>query len=112
VCGRAGDDGDVMVVRLVRLALRLLPRQVACMAASYCFCVTWRFAPPHALAASLKLCARAHALVGAVGLSCEAETCCARRRLVVRGRDLSCEGSSSGKLVEDAAIWPRTGRSA
>jgi hypothetical protein len=34
------------------------------------------------------------------------------RRLVVRGGDLSCEGSSSEKLVEDAAVWPRTGRSA
>jgi hypothetical protein len=28
----------------------------------------------------------------------------------VRGGDLSCEGFSSGKLVGDAAIWPRTGR--
>jgi hypothetical protein len=28
----------------------------------------------------------------------------------VRGGDLSREGSSSGKLVGDAAIWPRTGR--
>jgi hypothetical protein len=26
----------------------------------------------------------------------------------VRGGDLSCEGSSSGKLVGDAAVWPRT----
>jgi hypothetical protein len=33
------------------------------------------------------------------------------QRLVVRGGDMSCEGSSSGKLVGDAAIWPRTGRS-
>jgi hypothetical protein len=36
-----------------------------------------------------------------------------RRRLVVRGRDLSCEaetGSSSGKLVGDAATRPKTGR--
>jgi hypothetical protein len=32
------------------------------------------------------------------------------RRLVVQGEDLSCEGSSSGKLVGDAAVWPRTGR--
>jgi hypothetical protein len=30
--------------------------------------------------------------------------------LVVRGVDLSCEGSSSGKLVGDAAVRPRTGR--
>jgi hypothetical protein len=28
----------------------------------------------------------------------------------VRGRDLSCECSSSGKLVGDAAVRPRTGR--
>jgi hypothetical protein len=40
----------------------------------------------------------------------------ARRRLVVRGGDLSCEaetccgGSSSGKLVGDAANWLKTGR--
>jgi hypothetical protein len=40
----------------------------------------------------------------------------ARRRLVVRGGDLSCEaetgrgGSSSGKLVGDATNWPKTGR--
>jgi hypothetical protein len=45
-------------------------------------------------------------------LSCEAETCRASQRLVVRGEDLSCEGSSSGKLVRDVAAWPRTGRHA
>jgi hypothetical protein len=28
----------------------------------------------------------------------------------VRGGDLSCEGYSSGKLVEDATVRPRTGR--
>jgi hypothetical protein len=28
----------------------------------------------------------------------------------VRGGDLSCEGSSSGKLVTDAAVRPRTSR--
>jgi hypothetical protein len=39
----------------------------------------------------------------------------ARRRLVVRGRDFSCEAetchgdSSSGELVRDAANWPKTG---
>jgi hypothetical protein len=37
-------------------------------------------------------------------------TCCAWRRLVVRGGDLSCEGSSSGKLVGDAVNWLKTGR--
>jgi hypothetical protein len=28
----------------------------------------------------------------------------------VRGGDLSCEGSSSGKLVGDATVRPKTGR--
>jgi hypothetical protein len=79
----------VMTARLVRPALRLLPGQVVCMTANCCFRVTWRFAPPHASVASLESCVRAHALVGAW-------TCRAGRRLVVRGEDLSCEGSSSG----------------
>jgi hypothetical protein len=43
-------------------------------------------------------------------LSRETETCRARWRLVVQGGDFSCEGSSSGKLVGDAVVWPRTGR--
>jgi hypothetical protein len=30
----------------------------------------------------------------------------------MRGEDLSCEGSSSGKVVGDAAVWPRAGRPA
>jgi hypothetical protein len=58
--------------------------------------MTWRFVPPQASVASLESCARTHALVGA--------------GLVVRGGDLSREGSSSGKLVGDAATWPRTRR--
>jgi hypothetical protein len=81
-CGRVEVDGDVMVVRLVRLALRLLPGQVACMAASCRPRVTWRFDSPHALVASPEPCVWAHALVGDGDLSCEAETCHARRRLV------------------------------
>jgi hypothetical protein len=98
-CGREGDDGDVTVARLVRPALRLLSGQVVCMAASCCSRVTWRFASPCALVVMPQSCVWAYALVGA--------------RLVVRGEDLSCEaetGSSSGKLVGDAATWPKTGR--
>jgi hypothetical protein len=81
------------------------------MAASCCSRVTWRFVPPRASVAMLAPCVWAHTLAGAGlvvrggDLSCEAETCHARRRLVVRGRDL-CEaetGSSSGKLDGDAA---------
>jgi hypothetical protein len=55
----------VMTAWLVTPALRLLPGQVASMAAGCCFRVTWRFAPPHASVASLKSCIRAHTLVGA-----------------------------------------------
>jgi hypothetical protein len=50
-----------MVARLVRLALRLLPGQVACMAASCRSRVTWRFASPHASVASPESCVWAHA---------------------------------------------------
>jgi hypothetical protein len=104
-CGKVGDDGDVMAVQPVRPALRLLAgRAVSC-----CSRMTWRFAPLHMSVTMLVPCVRAHAPVGTGllvrggDLSCEAETCRARRRLVVGG-------SSSGKLVGDAANWPKTGR--
>jgi hypothetical protein len=45
-----------MVVWLVRPALRLLPRQVAYMAAGCCFRVTWTFTPSCALVVTPKLC--------------------------------------------------------
>jgi hypothetical protein len=67
------------------------------MDASCCSRVMWRFAPPCASVAMPEPCVWAHALVGA--------------KLVVRGGDLSCEaetGSSSGKLVRDAATRPKT----
>jgi hypothetical protein len=93
------DDDDVMTVQPARPALRLLPGQAACMAASCCSYVTWRFVSPHASVAMLASCVWTHALVGA--------------ELVVRGGDLSCEaetGSSSGKLVGGATNWLRIGR--
>jgi hypothetical protein len=55
-CGRAGDDGDVIVAQLVRPTLRLLSRWAVCMAASCCFCVMWRFAHLHASVAILVSC--------------------------------------------------------
>jgi hypothetical protein len=42
--------------------------------------------------------------------SCEAETRRARRRLLVRGGDLPCEGSSSGKLLGGEANRLKTRR--
>jgi hypothetical protein len=88
-CGRVGDDGDVMAVQLVRPALRLLAGRAACMAASRCICMTWRCVPPHTSVMMLEPCVWAHTLVGTRlvvrggVLSCEAESCRVRRRLVV-----------------------------
>jgi hypothetical protein len=98
-CSRVGDDGDVTAARPVRPALRLLPVLAACMAASCCSRVTWRFISPHASVVMLAPCVWAHVLVGF--------------ELVMRGGDLSCKAetcSSCGKLVGDAFDWLRTGR--
>jgi hypothetical protein len=87
-----------MAVQPVRPALRLLLGQAACMAASCCSRVKWRFVPPHASVAMPAPCVWAHTLVGA--------------GIVVRGGYLSCEAetsSSSGNLVGDAANWLKTG---
>jgi hypothetical protein len=65
------------------------------MAASCCIRMTWRFAPPYASVVVLVLCVWPMHQSG-TDLSCEEETC--------RG------GSCSGKLVRDAANWPKTGR--
>jgi hypothetical protein len=63
-CGRVGDDGDVTAAQLVRPALRLLSGRAACIAASCCICMTWRFAPPYASVVVLVSCVWAHAPVG------------------------------------------------
>jgi hypothetical protein len=50
--------------------------------------------------------AMAHAPVGVGGSSCDAETCRARQRLLVRGGDLSGGGDPSCReLVGDVANW-------
>jgi hypothetical protein len=92
----------VMVARLVRPVLRPLPGQVACMAASCCFRMTWRFAPPCASVVTLELCVWAPR-------TSRSQTCRARRRLVgyavVRPRTgcLASEG-----LDEDLHAFPET----
>jgi hypothetical protein len=63
-CGRVRDDGDVMAVQLVRSALRLLAGRVACMAASCCTCMMWRFVSPRVSVAKLEPCVWVHTLVG------------------------------------------------
>jgi hypothetical protein len=92
------------------------------MVASCCTYMAWGIVPPCASVVVLVPFVWAHVQAG-VGLlvrggdfSCEEETCLARQRLVVRGGDLSCKtetcraDSSSGKLVGDAANWPKTRR--
>jgi hypothetical protein len=99
-CGRAGVDGDGMVVQSGRLALRLLSWPAACMgcqlvrlhgegnqsptrrsgdvrAPGSC-CMSWP-TPSQSRGE----------LARDKDSSCEAETCHARRRVVVRGGDLS-----------------------
>jgi hypothetical protein len=83
-CGRVEVDGDVMVARLVRLAFKAPAEAGRLHGASCCLRVTWRFASPHALVASLEPYVWAHALVGA--------------GLVVRGGDLSCEAATRVKI--------------
>jgi hypothetical protein len=75
-CGRVGYDDDVMAAQPVRPALRLLSGRAAHMAASCCTRMAWGTVPPRTSVAVLTPCVWAHVSVGA-------ETCRARRRLVV-----------------------------
>jgi hypothetical protein len=110
-CGRVGDDVDGMAARPDRPALRLLLGPAACMTASWSICMARGVILPRV---SLKVLApQARAVCHGPrtsrsrGRSCEAETCRARQRLIVRGGDL-CEDPSSGELVGDATNWSET----
>jgi hypothetical protein len=92
-CGRVGDDGDVMAAQPVRPTLRLLAGWAACMAASCCSCMTWRFVPPLASVAVLVPCVRAHAPVG-IGLLVRGGDFSCEVRLVVQDGDLLCEAET------------------
>jgi hypothetical protein len=93
-CGGVGDDVDGMVVQPDKPTLRLLSGLAACMTASWCICMAWGIIPPRVSVVVLAPRVTAHALVGAKDGSCEAETRCEMRRLVVRGGDLSCEAET------------------
>jgi hypothetical protein len=112
-CGRVGDDGDVIAAQLVRPALRLLSGRAACMAANYCICMMWRFVPPYASVVVLMSYVWAHTLVGTglvvrgEVLSCEAETCRVRRRLVM-GVPLVgnwSEMQPTGRRLDVLLVW-------
>jgi hypothetical protein len=111
-CGRVGSDGDVMAAQPVRPALRLLSKRDACMAASCCTSMASGTIPPCASVVVLVPCIWAHAPVRAGfvvrggDFSCEAETSRARRRLLMRGGDLSW-GPSSGNWSEMQPIGRR-----
>jgi hypothetical protein len=92
-CGRVRDDGDVMAVQPVRPALR------SCRGGPPAWppavVPTWRgdsFTHSRRWRCSCRVSGPTRQ--SGPDLSCEAETC--------RG------GSSSGKLVGDAANWPKT----
>jgi hypothetical protein len=109
VYGRVRDDVDGMVVQPDRPALRLLSEPAACMTASWCICMARGIVPPRVTMEVLMPQARVACqgprtsrsrgeLMRGRDLSCEAEACRARRRLV--GGDPPC-----GELVRDAANW-------
>jgi hypothetical protein len=98
-CGRVGDDGDVMAAQLVRLALMHLAGRAACMAASCCTFMTWRFVPPHTSVAMLEPCVWAHTPVGT--------------GLVVRGEAFPLVGNWSemqptGQRLDVLPVWVLT----
>jgi hypothetical protein len=103
-----GDDVDGMAVQPDRPALRLLSRPAACMTANWCTCMARGIVPPRVSVRALVPQARA-ACHGPCtsrsrGRSCEAEASRARRRLLVRGGDLSGHPSCR-ELVGDTANW-------
>jgi hypothetical protein len=102
-CGRVGDDVDGMAVQSNIPALRLLSGPVACMTASWRICMARGIVPPRILVVVLAPQARAACHSPRTNQSgessCEAETCRARRRLLVRGGDLSCDCRARRRLV-------------
>jgi hypothetical protein len=93
-CGRVGDDDDGMAAQPVRPALRLLSGPAACMTANWCVCMARGIVPPHVSVVALVPLARVAChgprtsqswgeVVRDGDLSCEADTCHARRRLVM-----------------------------
>jgi hypothetical protein len=127
-CGRAGDDGDGMATQLVRPALRLLSGSTACTAANCCICMVWGVVLPRASVVVLAPWARAvchgprtnrsqSEVVSGGDFSCEAKACRARRRLVVRGGDLSegiplvgswSEMQPTGQRLDVLPVWVLT----
>jgi hypothetical protein len=104
VCGRVGHDANGMAAQPGRPALRLLSKPTAFMAANWCICMARGVIPPtrHGKGArasgSRRVSWPTHGVGGELvrggDLLCEAETCRARRRLVVRDGDLSGEAET------------------
>jgi hypothetical protein len=102
-------DGDVMVARLVRLAFKSPPGTGRLHGRQLLFPHDVEIRSSPRIGNAARVVRPGPRTSRSLDLSCEMETCRARRRLVVRGGDLSCEGSPSGKLVGDAVDRSRTG---
>jgi hypothetical protein len=110
-CGRVGDDGDGMAAQPGMPTLRLLSGTAACMATSWCIRMARGIVTPRASVVVLApwACAACHGphtsrswgeVERGGDLSCEAETCRARQRLV-GGSLLWGTGQRCCQLVED-----------
>jgi hypothetical protein len=92
------------------ILFRLLLRPTACMTATWCVCMAQGIIPLRVSVVALAPRVMAHAPVRAGGRSCEAETCCSRRRLVV-GIPLVGNWSEmlpTGQRVDVLPVWVLT----
>jgi hypothetical protein len=97
-CDRVGDDGDGMVVQLGRPVLKLLSGSAACMGHQLVYFHGGGNQSPTRRGGGV--CALGSCRVSwptpqsESGGSRGAETCCAGRRLTMRGGDFSCEAET------------------
>jgi hypothetical protein len=130
-CGRVGDDVDGTAVQPVIPVLRLLLGPAACMGrqlvplhgagnctptrrgggacASGSHCVSWPTPQSESSSCEAETCrARRRLIVRGGDLPCETETCRARRRLAMRDGDLSCEAETCRGEIPLAGNWSET----
>jgi hypothetical protein len=91
-CRRVRCDGDLMAALPCRASLRLLSESDALRAASWCACMAWGIGVPRVITEEFT-CQGSHHVVQFVPWS-EEETTHANEQLVMQGGDLSCEAET------------------